>query len=293
MTPETLASEVSDLASMPDIAIQINNLLSDPNSSAWDIGRLIEQDPGLSAALLRIANSALYNNGIPVNAIDRAVTVVGTREVRDLAFGVCAVEAFDGISNQLITMEDFWYHSLRTAAAARAVEKVSRKRSGGSMFIAGLLHDIGQLVMFSRRPEQSEQALKLSVDRDDGRSTFNSEHEVFGFDHTEVGAALATQWGLPAYVIDAIRFHHQPFSHGMDDEEQANRIEVVASIVHLANAAAIIGEVESTSLDDGPVLHEGVLEKLNLTVDDLPEILSVSADTVDELLRVFVPASAA
>ncbi|MEO1421309.1 MAG: HDOD domain-containing protein, partial [Pseudomonadota bacterium] len=160
MTPETLASEVSDLASMPDIAIQINNLLSDPNSSAWDIGRLIEQDPGLSAALLRIANSALYNNGIPVNAIDRAVTVVGTREVRDLAFGVCAVEAFDGISNQLITMEDFWYHSLRTAAAARAIEKIGRKRSGGSMFIAGLLHDIGQLVMFSRRPEQSEEALK-------------------------------------------------------------------------------------------------------------------------------------
>ncbi|MEL6367371.1 MAG: HDOD domain-containing protein [Pseudomonadota bacterium] len=293
MTPETLASEVSDLASMPDIAIQINNLLSDPNSSAWDIGRLIEQDPGLSAALLRIANSALYNNGIPVNAIDRAVTVVGTREVRDLAFGVSAVEAFEGISNQLITMEDFWYHSLRTAAAARAIEKIGRKRSGGSMFIAGLLHDIGQLVMFSRRPEQSEEALKLSVDRDDGRSTFRAEREIFGFDHTEVGAALAKQWGLPAYVIDAIRFHHQPFSHGKEDDEEANRIEVVASIVHLANTVAVIGEVESTQLDDGPSLREGTLEKLNLVLDDLPEILSISNDTVDELLRVFVPANAA
>lgn len=288
MTAEELVKEIDALASLPDIAIKINDLLQDASSSAWDIGNVIEQDPGLSAALLRIANSAVYNSGVPVTAIDRAVTMVGTREVRDLAFGVCAVAAFDGISNELITMEDFWHHSLRTAAAARTIQKVARLRGGHPLFIAGLLHDIGQLVMFSQRPELSEQALKLSVDQNDGLSTFAAEREIFGFDHTEVGHALAIQWGLPEYVQEAIRYHHDPLADIDIDALKSDPMMTVRAAIHLANCIAVLGEIESINLDDGPLGCEQVLDALSLGVEDIHEIIEVSGQTVDELLGVFV-----
>ena len=94
-TAATLVNEVDRLGSMPELAARLDEMLEDENSSAWDIGRVIEQDPGLSAALLRLANSALYNVGrVPVTAADRAVTMVGASRVRDLAYGVFAVSAF-------------------------------------------------------------------------------------------------------------------------------------------------------------------------------------------------------
>ena len=290
MTPDELVGEVSKLASMPDIALRINDLLNDENSSAWDIGKLIEQDPGLSAALLRIANSALYNIGIPVTAIDRAVTAVGTREVRDLAFGVCAVAAFDGISNAVITMRDFWYHSLRTAVAARELGSRMPGRGKGSLFIAGLLHDIGQLVMFSRRPRESQLALEQSIDNDDGRTTYLAERDVFGFDHTDVGTALAREWGLPGYLEHAIGAHHEPDKSPPDTEEEFVR---VATVVHVANTIAVLSEIDSETLDDGPAIVPTALDTLGLTQADLVAVSEGLDAQVAELLQVFVIPQAA
>lgn len=291
MTPESLVNEVNSLVSMPDIALQINDLLQDPNSSAWDIGRLIEQDPSLSAALLRIANSPIYNPGIAVTAIDRAVTMVGTREVRDLAFGICAVEAFDGISNELITMQDFWHHCLRTAAAGRVIQSYLRGRRCPSLFVAGLLHDIGQLVMFTLCPEKSEQALKRSMDIGHGASTFVAEREVFGFDHTEVGAVLAERWNLPAYVQHSIRWHHNPINEANREAPEAD--QMVGTAIHLANTIAILSEVQSIDLRDGPKLEPGVLELLGIGEDAIETIAAESSNIVDELMQVFVRPKAA
>ncbi|MEL7312324.1 MAG: HDOD domain-containing protein [Pseudomonadota bacterium] len=291
MTPESLVNQVNTLVSMPDIAIKINDLLQDSNSSAWDIGRLIEQDPSLSAAMLRIANSPIYNPGIAVTAVDRAVTMVGTKEVRDLAFGICAVDAFEGISNELITMQDFWHHCLRTAAAGRVIQRHLRGRRCPSLFVAGLLHDIGQLVMFTLRPKESEQALKRSMDIGHGASTFLAEREVFGFDHTQVGAALATQWNLPEYVGLAIRWHHDPLDNASGETPESD--QVVPAAIHLANTIAVMCEVQSEDLQDGPAIAPGVLDFLGLDETDIPMIAEESSGIVDELMQVFVRSKAA
>lgn len=93
-TAEQLAGQVTQLASFPDVAFRVNDMLTDENSGAEAIGAVIEPDPALSAALLRLANSALYSVGGSVSSVARAVTVVGLREVRDLAFGICATKSF-------------------------------------------------------------------------------------------------------------------------------------------------------------------------------------------------------
>ena len=210
-TATALAKEVSRLVSLPDVAFRVDEMLRDENSGADEIGAVIEPDPALSAALLRLANSAMYGVGGNVDNVSRAVTVVGLREVRDLAFGISASQAFYGIPNELITVEDFWKHSLYCGVAARTLGKRAGI-VGDSLFTAGLLHDIGHLVMFSRHPVISRESLQHSLDYTDGLTPYLSEREVFGFDHMDVGAALASEWGLPDSLRACIAHHHEPFA---------------------------------------------------------------------------------
>lgn len=284
-TVEALVDEVDKLASTPDIAVRINDLLGDDESSAWDIGKLIEQDPALSAALLKMANSALYNRGVPVRAVDRAVTMVGAREVRNLAFGICAVNAFEGIPNELITMRDFWRHSLRTAAAAHAIGQRTRMKGRDSLFVGGLLHDIGQLVMYSLRPEASVKALRRSQEMNDGRTPQPAEREVFGFDHTDVGRALAARWQLPEELARCIACHHEP--------SRADDSQDIVTAVHVANAMAVLDEIESRDLEDAPPLEDDALERLGLTLDDLVGIIDGLRELVGEIEGVFLQQAAA
>ncbi len=277
-TAQELASNITQLTSFPDVAFRINDLLSDETSTAGDIGALIEPDPALSAALLRVANSAIYSVGGTVSSVDRAVAIVGFYEVRDLAFGICANTTFNGIPNDLITVEDFWKHSLFCATAAQSLGR--RTKVGESLFTAGLLHDIGHLVMFNQSPELSRQALQLSLDENDGLSPYLSERKVFGFDHMAVGAELARQWRLPASLRACIEFHHEPFA--------CDEMTDAVLIVHLANSIAVLSELDSHDLGDAPPIDERAFARLRLSPDVIEETVAQTQESVAELLRVFV-----
>lgn len=277
--PHELIQNVSQLVSFPDVAVRINKMLEDDNSSARDIGRVIESDPALSAALLRLANSAAYNKRGPVGSIDKAVIMVGSREVRNLTFAICAAETFKAIPNQLISVEDFWKHSLYCASAARLLADSATVECTDSLFTVGLLHDIGQLVMFNQRPHQSREALHISLEENNGLTPYLSERDVFGFDHMAVGAALATEWRFPDGLREGIARHHEPFS----EDEPSN----IAAIIHVANSVAVFAELDTASLDDIPPLDERVMTHLGLTTEHFAHIAEASRDCVADLLSLF------
>ena len=243
-TADELASRISNLVSFPDVAIRIEQKLADENSSVNDIAEVIRVDPAVSAALLRLANSAIYGAGGEVSSISRAVMVVGLRELRDLAYGICTTRAFEGVTNEIVSVEDFWRHSLHCAVAAKIIGASSRIRCADSPFTAGLLHDIGHLVMFNQEAESSRKALEMSLDLYDGTNDYLAEQQVFAFDHAAVGASLAEKWGLPEGLIKAIRYHHQPLEAGDDAG--------IAMIVHVANAVAVLAELDSMDFEEAP-----------------------------------------
>ena len=276
-----LVDEIDRLASMPDVAVRIDEMLEDENSSAWDIGRIIERDPSLTAAMLKLANSALYNTGgVPITAIDRAVTIVGARRVRDLAFGVFAVSAFTGIPDDLVTMSAFWTHSLSTAATAHAVATHVGHRHRDALFIAGLLHDIGKLVMYGLRPAPSREVLQRLVDAggdDTPVDETDIERSVFGYDHAMVGGALARRWLLPDALCEAIGRHHDVADYG--------GIENVARVTALANALAHLpadAEADYADIDDA------MLDGTGVSRDAIGAIRSQATATFEELQGVFV-----
>jgi putative nucleotidyltransferase with HDIG domain len=282
LTPQGLVAEIKDLVTLPEVAMRIARMVNDPNSSAADIGREISNDPALTARLLRIANSPAFGQDGKIATISRAITLLGVRQVRDLTVGLTAIRTFDGIGNELVTMASFWRHSILCAVAAGHVAERAGARGGDSPFVAGLLHDIGQLVLFSRVPELARRALLMSVDAVDDLGLYLCERSVLGFDHGAVGAALAQNWGLPLSLRECIEFHHEP------ERARAHPIEVAT--VHIANSIAVLAEIDSRYLGDAAAISAAALRAVKLDSAGVMEIVAQTQATAAEVLPLLAAA---
>lgn len=278
LTPEGLVASIEDLVTLPEVAMRIARMVEDPTSSATAIGLEISNDAALTARLLRVANSPAFGQLGKISTISRAITVLGVRQVRDLTVGITAVRTFEGVGNELVTMESFWRQSVLCAVAAAHIAARRGCGRAESPFIAGLLHDIGQLVIYSRAPDLGRRALLMSVDAADDLGLYLCEREVMGFDHGAVGAALARKWGLPPSLQECIEFHHEP--------QRAREHPVDVAIVHIANSVAVLAEIGSTDPDDAPAISPealravkldsaGLLDTVRKTMESAPEMLAV------------------
>ncbi len=279
ITADSLARAVNELATYPEVAFQIEEAVHDENISIDGIGQLIIPDPALSAALLRLANSASYSSGREIDTVAKAVFVIGMQEVRDLSYGICAAKTFEGIPNELVSVENFWMHSLYCAVAARRIGLSARNIRDDALFTAGLLHDIGHLVMFSQQPEMSKTAIMQSIDSDYDLTPYVAERAIFGFDHSEVGAALARKWGLPESLTESIRWHHDPYA--------ADETDLMVLAIHVANCLAVMVEIESTDYADAPQIDPRAIDDLGLDMSKLAEETEAIKAEADQLLRLF------
>jgi HD-like signal output (HDOD) protein len=282
LTPQGLVASIKDLVTLPEVALRIARMVDDPTSSSADIGREISRDAALTARLLRIANSSAYGHQGKIATISRAITVLGVRPVRDLTLGLTAIRTFDGIGNELVTMTSFWRHSFLCAVAAGQIAARLDNRHDDSLFVAGLLHDIGQLVLFSRAPVPARQALLMSVDSADDTGLFLCEREVMGFDHGAVGLALAQTWGMPRSLQECIEFHHEP--------ERAQEYPLEVATIHIANSVAVLAEIGSSELADAPQISNIALQAARLDSARVLEIVLQTRQVGAELLPLLLAA---
>lgn len=271
VTPFQLVQDVQNLISMPEVLLRVNRLVEDSRSTSLDVGRVIAQDPGLTARLLRIANSSYYGPGRRIDTVARAVTQMGMRQLRDLVLTTAAAKVFQGIPNTVISMDDFWRHSICCALAASNLAKLSGLPNHDGLFVAGLLHDVGQLILFNRYPAESHQALLLALSDPAVSSVHEAERRIFNFDHTQVGCELIRHWMLPESLQQCVAFHHQP--------AQAPSHRKEATIVHLANAIAGLIEMGSRDMNEMPGFDVQVWQITQLSPESavLPTITLVEA----------------
>jgi len=228
MQPQDLIKGSIRLISLPEIFIKINEMVDDPASSASDVGKVISQDPALTARLLKIANSPLYGFPSKIDTVSRSITIIGMRGIRDLVLASSTIEVLSRFSSELIDMQYYWRHSICCAVYARLLAIQCNALHIEPYFVAGLLHDIGQLIILRKLPEMAREAHLRAAD--DGLPLFQVEQEVIGFDHASVGAELLRFWRLPANILDAVACHHRP--------GQAQESPMSAAIVHIANCIA-------------------------------------------------------
>ncbi len=244
ISPRDLLRKDMKLPSLPSIFFQINDAINDPRSSAKDIANIIKNDTSLSAKLLKLANSPIYRFSSRVETVSRAVTLIGTKEIGVLALGITIMTCFKGIPDDMVNMKMFWEHSVACGVASRIMGGFKRVYNVERLFTAGLLHDLGRLVVFKCLPDDASEALLWA--RFDNSFLLDKEREVFGVSHASMGGRFLKEWRLPVSIENIVRFHHKPMkSH--DPMEPA--IVHVADLLINAMGVGTSGEVLVHPLD--------------------------------------------
>jgi len=275
LTPSKLVRRSIKLSSLPEVYFRINNVLNDPNSSFGDIAEVISGDVSLSARLMKIVNSSFYGFPAKIDTIAHAVSIIGTWQLRDLALSTTILTTFKGVSEKHINMNSFWRHSITCGIAARLIAIQNREPNPERLFLAGILHDVGRLVLLENLPEEAN----IIMDRfsKEDKLLCQVEKETLGFDHADIGAALMDYWNLPEYLKEVIAYHHNPLA--------APRFGYEASIIHLADiitksiGAGSSGDVAVPPLEPEswnklklketflPVLWDRIESQYNVTVE--------------------------
>ncbi|WP_421900231.1 HDOD domain-containing protein [Maridesulfovibrio sp.] len=206
--PISLMRTEVKLPSLPQVFIEMRQVINDPASSASDLAKVISRDTALSAFLLRMVNSAFYSFPAQIDTISRAVAVVGTNQLSTLAMGTSVMDMFKGLPADIIDLELFWRHSFACGIIASQLSKTFKQGSPEKCFVAGLLHDVGRPVMMMTLPDRAVAATAIS--RNKKALMFKAERVVTGFDHAELGGMLLRKWNLPFSLVNAVLNHHNP-----------------------------------------------------------------------------------
>jgi HD-like signal output (HDOD) protein len=224
---DIVSSEVK-LASFPDIYFKIRRVLDSPTSSAAQVADVISKDTSLSAKLLKLVNSPFYGLPQRIDAISRAVMVIGGQEISTLALGISAINAFKDIPPELLNMRTFWEHSVAVGVFARVLGKAAGHNAAERLFVSGILHDIGRLIIYKKLPHAAVEAIYYA--KANQVPLYVAENEVIGFTHPLVGGLLLRAWKFPEPLVANVSCHHKP---------SACPGNIEPSILHLADIMAV------------------------------------------------------
>ena len=216
-------SKIEELPTLPSVLPRLMHLMDDELVSASHVADIIAGDPALTSKILKAANSAYYGFPQEIGTLERAVALLGFNMVRSLALSIGIMHSLpSGIRSSHFSEEGLWTHSL---AVAKAMERLGRNARPGEtrdhLFVVGLLHDIGKVVLIEFFRETFVQALE-EAQRPETALLHVAERGLFGFDHGEVGAMLLTRWKIPRVIAGPIGVHHERnFPEGMDEADVA------------------------------------------------------------------------
>lgn len=255
-------STISNLPSPPLVFTQISKVINDPRTSVRDVAAIMSEDAALSAKVLRLSNSAFYGAKSEITGIRQAILVLGLEAVKSLVLSSSVFDMFKSQKLDTEFQEAFWRHSLATALAGRMLTKHLRSLSFMDpevAFSAGLLHDIGKLIVCCFMTEDHKKVRQLLSEQP--LSDYQAEESVIGFPHTLVGRMLAQNWKLPSSIQEAIEFHHFPSGPSGEDSKYS-------CVTHASNyIARLTFEKKLPAVEGWEDLQPEIGEFLGLTPD--------------------------
>lgn len=221
---------VREVSTIPDIYDKVNEVFNNPKSSASDLGRVISGDQGLTVKILRLVNSTFYGFPSKIDTVSRALTIIGFKQVRELVLATSILSMFKDLGDKIsFKMEDFWKHSIGCGLTSRVLAIYRRRENPESYFVAGLLHDIGRLVLLENYSEEYREV--FTIVKDKNSLVFEAEMDVFGFTHAEVAKELISSWNFPDSLKVAVGYHHEP-QGGKGSSSYADIVHISDILVH-------------------------------------------------------------
>jgi len=268
-----VTESIINLPTLPTVISKLIDLVDNPKTSTTALASLISTDQVLTARILKLANSAYYGFSREIATVNMAIVVLGFNTVKETGLSLSVLEMFkdDNGSGGLFDITKFWEHSMGCGIAAKVVARKCAPAIAGEVFVGGLLHDIGKIILKNYFSEDFKKIMDLV--KSDACSLDQAEMRIVETDHGEIGSWLANRWKLPAFIVEGIANHHKP--------HEAKQKPVFSAIIglgdYLCHQAGIGASGRKRILEPGPELWE-ILEQAPIPL---------SEDAVDNLLNDF------
>ncbi|MEK6703342.1 MAG: HDOD domain-containing protein, partial [Planctomycetota bacterium] len=266
------------LPTLPGVAMQVLELTRDPNVTIVKLAKLVQSDPSLSAKILRTVNSSFFGLSQPCSKIDRALSLLGLNTIKSLVLGFTLVEGTRGVDGESgLDLTAHWRRAVYSASAARHIALESKRCDPDEAFTGAMLQDIGMMAAIVAMPDRYGPLLTSHGAEHDSLPAV--ERERFGFDHAEVGAALAKNWHLPELYVAAIAYHHHP-------ADAPAEVRPLAEVVWLGMLVAEAMSATGKGSTDARFLMTAS-QWLKVEPDKLGPVLKKIADGAAELAKAF------
>jgi putative nucleotidyltransferase with HDIG domain len=270
---------IPDLPTLPVVALKVNKMLQDENVSIKSLSTSVEKDQAMVSKILKLVNSAFYGFRSEINTISHAITILGFSTVRNAIVSIAVMDAFaekdpfDGFD-----MTRFWKHAVAVAVTGRNLAEKSRLATPDEAFVAGILHDIGKVVLAQYFTEMFAQVWELI--REEGCSFCESERRFSPVGHAHIGGKLAKRWQLPVSLLEAIAYHHVIKKSAVG----VNLIHLIHVSDHIVNNAhgGEIDQISFSKLD--PDAAKALAVQLKHVSDWFPAV----SEEIEEACRFFV-----
>ena len=266
-----LINKVKEMPPLPQSITQILEITKDTSSSAQDLAKVFERDPTLTVNILKLANSPVYGFSSKISTITHAIVCLGLETVKSIALTSSTHEMLNKeIPAYCLEEGMLWQHSISSATCARIIAQRIGYKDNEEAYIAGLLLDIGKIVLSHFAEGQFEQVAEKA---NDDNIPFNiAEQKILGFGHPQVGGRVIKKWNLPSSLVEAVQYHHEP--------NKAEINKTLTYIVHLADAISCMLGVGLGS--DGLMyeFEENTLDVLGINKEDVESIMSELADKI-------------
>ena len=274
---ENIASLLKSFPSMPGAAIKLLALIDDPDVSVSQIEDILRHDAGLTANILKLANSAYFGIPSKVGSVRQAVLILGLKRLIQMVIASCVGAIMDKpVPGYDLPPGELWRHAIAVSVAAEGLVNELQVGASEEIFTAALLHDVGKLVLGSCVKDDFKE-IQAALDQDVSFQT--AETMVLGANHADIGAQILTQWSLPSDIINAVRWHHTP--------ESADKADTMLDVVHVANVLCLMIGIGA----GGSGLHHEpskvVIDRLGLESHHLEKVASQTLQWTTELSDVF------
>lgn len=269
---ESLFQRLSELSSLPSIALRIIEAAVDEGTDAEDLRQLIEKDPALAARIIRIVNSSFYGVRQEVADLRSAIALLGTKQIRNVAITVFVSRQFTPSKNEdTLDRTQLWSHSMAVGAVARMLAKTLQVADSEEAYLAGLLHDMGLLIIDQHL---ARHVPRIRTTMAEGTSLHAAAQQILTFDPSQLGAYVAWRSKFPSRLVTAIEFHHKPEEHKSDDHHLTDLV-AISDYIATRSGAGVMDEAKPVTPP------EGVFERLDLGNDRLSEIWSQIDETLE------------
>lgn len=272
---ENLVGNGYELPSLPEVYLRVSAQLEDHDCSIEQIGITIQNDPSITSRILKLVNSGYLGISRDILSVVEAVELLGRERCKHILIGSVVRGVFGAGENPAFSMQVFWQHSIRTALIARHLARECRLRVEPEvMFTAGLLHDVGRLLLIERFPEDMLAAEEIMIRR--RFDQLSAELAQLGVTHTAVGEALLQHWGMPSLLVDCVRFHHEavhdgPHRHATHLIYLANRLSEYQPPLDEDETIAILDDIENWNMN--PISTEQIAHACQATDDLVFEVM--------------------